>query len=253
MLTNSPLASPQRSCLGKHRDTTSPSLRESTQKLQEPGAARNNCGQKSETTTGGDNDPHLLHAGEHLGLGSQTKLWEKAQQLLFAGKCSCHHSPVQSWPVPHEQHTRAWWNITCKQLLLLYKVISTHSCSLHAHRVYYPLSICKTWGFLFSVITLPAEPLVLFFSYPCWDVLKKKASQCKAVFHGTSSRLPCSFPQVPAFLPNPPCTKKQRLLTQETRCSCCVVAPLLTYKGLVNSACQFQRESQAINDQQSPS
>lgn len=179
MLTNSPLASPQRSCLGKHRDTTSPSLHESTQKLQEPGAARNNCGQKSETTTGGDNDPHLLHAGEHLGLGSQTKLWEKAQQLLFAGKCSCHHSPVQSWPVPHEQHTRAWWNITCKQLLLLYKVISTHSCSLHAHRVYYPLSICKTWGFLFSVITLPAEPLVLFFSYPCWDVLKKKLLSAK--------------------------------------------------------------------------
>lgn len=201
MLTNSPLASPQRSCLGKHRDTTSPSLRESTQKLQEPGAARNNCGQKSETTTGGDNDPHLLHAGEHLGLGSQTKLWEKAQQLLFAGKCSCHHSPVQSWPVPHEQHTRAWWNITCKQLLLLYEVISPHSCSLHAHRVYYPLSICKTWGFLFSVITLPAEPLVLFFSYPCWDVLKKKSFSVQSCFPWHILQTALLLPTSPSFSP----------------------------------------------------
>lgn len=190
--------------------------------------------------------------GEHLGLGSQTKPWEKAQQLLFTSKCSCHHSPVQSWPLPHGNAQQCGEispvSSSCSytRQFCLTPVHCTHTESLlssfHLQDMRFSLQCYK-----------PSNRSTCTFFHILAGTYKKKASQCKAVFHGTSSRLPCSFPQVLAFLPNPPCTKKQRLLTQETRCSHCVMAPLLTYKGLVNSACQFHRKSQAINDQQSPS
>lgn len=58
---------------------------------------------KQRPQQGGDQDPNLLHVGEHLELGSETEPWPKTWQLLFTGKGSCHHNPRQSWPAPRER------------------------------------------------------------------------------------------------------------------------------------------------------